>query len=136
VAKQAVAVWPFLPHEAMPYIDEAVRVFGQRVLAPEEESAALDNQVAVGRQLLHLLFGTRDAGQELPRALADLVADPDRKPARAALTHHVDALSWPVSRTTASRPPWLSRRRRARQALDVGSGTIMVALAGRLALER
>ena len=31
---------------------------------------------------------------------------------------------------------WLSRRRRARQALDVGSGTIMVALAGRLALER
>jgi threonine/homoserine/homoserine lactone efflux protein len=31
---------------------------------------------------------------------------------------------------------WLSRRRRARQAVDVGSGTIMVALAGRLALER
>jgi threonine/homoserine/homoserine lactone efflux protein len=31
---------------------------------------------------------------------------------------------------------WLSRRRRARQALDAGSGTIMVALAGRLALER
>jgi threonine/homoserine/homoserine lactone efflux protein len=30
----------------------------------------------------------------------------------------------------------LSRRRRARQALDAGSGTIMVALAGRLALER
>ena len=31
---------------------------------------------------------------------------------------------------------WLSRRRRARQALDTGSGAIMVALAGRLALER
>ena len=31
---------------------------------------------------------------------------------------------------------WLSRRRRARQALDAGSGTIMVALAGRLALKR
>jgi threonine/homoserine/homoserine lactone efflux protein len=31
---------------------------------------------------------------------------------------------------------WLSRRRRARQALDAGSGAIMVALAGRLALER
>jgi threonine/homoserine/homoserine lactone efflux protein len=30
---------------------------------------------------------------------------------------------------------WLSRRRRARQALDAGSGAIMVALAGRLALE-
>jgi threonine/homoserine/homoserine lactone efflux protein len=30
---------------------------------------------------------------------------------------------------------WLSRRRRARQALDAGSGTIMIALAGRLALE-
>jgi len=29
----------------------------------------------------------------------------------------------------------LSRRRRARQALDAGSGTIMVALAGRPALE-
>jgi threonine/homoserine/homoserine lactone efflux protein len=31
---------------------------------------------------------------------------------------------------------WLARRRRARQALDIGSGTVMVALAGRLALER
>jgi hypothetical protein len=31
---------------------------------------------------------------------------------------------------------WLSRRRRAGQALDAGSGTIMIALAGRLALER
>lgn len=31
---------------------------------------------------------------------------------------------------------WLSRRRRARQALDAGSGTVMVALAARLALER
>jgi threonine/homoserine/homoserine lactone efflux protein len=30
---------------------------------------------------------------------------------------------------------WLSRRRRARQALDAGSGAIMVVLAGRLALE-
>jgi threonine/homoserine/homoserine lactone efflux protein len=31
---------------------------------------------------------------------------------------------------------WLSRRQRARQALDAGSGSIMIALAGRLALER
>jgi threonine/homoserine/homoserine lactone efflux protein len=31
---------------------------------------------------------------------------------------------------------WLARRRRARQALDAGAGTIMIALAGRLALER
>jgi len=31
---------------------------------------------------------------------------------------------------------WLSRRRRARQALDAGAGTIMVALAARLAAER
>lgn len=31
---------------------------------------------------------------------------------------------------------WLSRRQRARQALDTGSGTILVALAGRLAFER
>jgi threonine/homoserine/homoserine lactone efflux protein len=31
---------------------------------------------------------------------------------------------------------WLSRRRRARQGLDAGSGTVMVALAARLALER
>jgi threonine/homoserine/homoserine lactone efflux protein len=30
---------------------------------------------------------------------------------------------------------WLARRRRARQALDAGSGTIMIALAGRLVLE-
>ena len=31
---------------------------------------------------------------------------------------------------------WLARRRRARQALDAGSGTVLVALACRLALER
>ncbi len=31
---------------------------------------------------------------------------------------------------------WLARRRRARQALDAGAGTIMVALAARLAAER
>src|SRR5215475_7917120 len=31
---------------------------------------------------------------------------------------------------------WLSQRRRARQALDAGAGTIMVALAARLAAER
>lgn len=31
---------------------------------------------------------------------------------------------------------WLASRRRARQALDAGAGTIMVALAARLALER
>jgi threonine/homoserine/homoserine lactone efflux protein len=31
---------------------------------------------------------------------------------------------------------WLSRRRRARQALDAGAGTIMIGLAGRLVLER
>jgi len=31
---------------------------------------------------------------------------------------------------------WLAQRRRARQALDAGSGTVMVALACRLALER
>ena len=31
---------------------------------------------------------------------------------------------------------WLSRRRRARQAADVGSGTVMVALADRLVPER
>ena len=31
---------------------------------------------------------------------------------------------------------WMSRRRRARQGLEVASGTVMIALAGRLALER
>ena len=31
---------------------------------------------------------------------------------------------------------WMSRRRRARQGLDVASGTVMITLAGRLALER
>jgi threonine/homoserine/homoserine lactone efflux protein len=31
---------------------------------------------------------------------------------------------------------WLSRRRRARQALDAGAGTIMLGLAGRLVIER
>ena len=40
-----------------------------------------------------------------------------------------------VGLTAGQLGSWLSRRRRARQALDAGSGTIMIALAGRLALE-
>ena len=41
-----------------------------------------------------------------------------------------------VDLTAGRLASWLSRRRRARQALDVGAGTIMIGLAGRLVLER
>jgi threonine/homoserine/homoserine lactone efflux protein len=41
-----------------------------------------------------------------------------------------------VGLTAGRLSSWLSRRRRARQALDAGAGTIMVALAARLAVER
>jgi tetratricopeptide (TPR) repeat protein len=88
--KEAVLVWQFLAHDATPFMEEAVRVFGRRVLAPAEDSAALDSRAMVGRRLLHLVFGTHDAGQELPGALADLVADPDSQRALAGLTHHLD----------------------------------------------
>jgi hypothetical protein len=91
MAKEAAAVWEFLLHETAPFMAEAVRVFGQRVLAPDEQDRAPDSQAAAGRRLLHLVFGTRGAGQQLPEALADLVADPDSEQALARLTHHVDA---------------------------------------------
>jgi len=41
-----------------------------------------------------------------------------------------------VGATAGRLGAWLARRRRARQALDAGAGTIMVALAARLAIER
>jgi threonine/homoserine/homoserine lactone efflux protein len=41
-----------------------------------------------------------------------------------------------VGATAGRLGAWLARRRRARQALDAGAGTIMVALAARLAVER
>jgi threonine/homoserine/homoserine lactone efflux protein len=41
-----------------------------------------------------------------------------------------------VGATAGRLGSWLARRRRARQALDAGAGTIMVALAARLAIER
>jgi threonine/homoserine/homoserine lactone efflux protein len=41
-----------------------------------------------------------------------------------------------VGATAGRLGTWLARRRRARQALDAGAGTIMVALAARLAIER
>jgi len=84
-------VWEFVPHEATRFMAEAVRVFGRRVLAPDEEDRAPDSRAAAGRQLLHLVFGTRGAGQQIPEALSDLVADPDSKQALARLTDHVDA---------------------------------------------
>jgi hypothetical protein len=91
MAKEAAAVWEFLLHETAPFMAEAVRVFGQRVLAPDEQDRAPDSQAAAGRRLLHLVFGTRGAGQQLPEALADLVADLGSEQALARLTHHVDA---------------------------------------------
>ena len=42
-------MWEFLPHEATPFMAEAVRVFGRRVVAPEEESWTLDSQAAASR---------------------------------------------------------------------------------------
>ena len=84
-------MWRFLADETTPYVEEAVRVFGERVLAAEEEHAASDSQATIGRRLLHLIFGTQDDGQQLPGVLADLVDNPGSKPAQAALTNHVDA---------------------------------------------
>jgi threonine/homoserine/homoserine lactone efflux protein len=41
-----------------------------------------------------------------------------------------------VGATAGRLGAWLARRRRAQQALDAGAGTMMVALAARLAIER
>jgi hypothetical protein len=49
VPKEAVAVWEFLPHKATPFMAEAVRVLGRRVLALDEESWTLDIQAAASR---------------------------------------------------------------------------------------
>jgi threonine/homoserine/homoserine lactone efflux protein len=46
------------------------------------------------------------------------------------------AIDGTVGATAGRLGDWLARRRRARQALDAGAGTIMVALAARLVVER
>jgi threonine/homoserine/homoserine lactone efflux protein len=46
------------------------------------------------------------------------------------------AIDGTVGATAGRLGDWLARRRRARQALDAGAGTTMVALAARLAVER
>jgi hypothetical protein len=59
-------VWQFLASGAVPFMHEAVRAFGRQTLTAEEEGAATDTQVAAGRRLMHLVFGTQDDGPQLP----------------------------------------------------------------------
>jgi hypothetical protein len=69
--------------EMSPYISAAVGAYGGAVLAKVRDDAA-DATVGLGRRLLQKVFGHRDAGDPLPAALEDLVADPDDGDALAA----------------------------------------------------
>ena len=68
----------------------AVRAYQQEVLAAENERADPGSRGDVGRDLLHMVFGTQDRGQEFPSVLAAILADPDSELAQADLMQQAD----------------------------------------------
>jgi len=60
--------------EASPYVTAAVSAYGGAVLAKVRDDAA-DATVGVGRRLLQRVFGRKKEGEQLPAALAAVIAD-------------------------------------------------------------
>jgi tetratricopeptide (TPR) repeat protein len=113
-------VWLFLADGAMPFMEAAGRVFGERILAAEDGSTATGSQAAVGRRLLQLVFGIQEDGRLLPGVLAHLVGDPGSTQAQAGLRNHVDAaLEADPTMTTAAVDMITSYHRRRADRGDV-----------------
>ncbi|MCW2918240.1 MAG: hypothetical protein JWN52_6308 [Actinomycetia bacterium] len=62
--------------EVTPYVVAAATTYGGAVLAKSQEEAA-NATVGVGRRLVQRIFGTQEEGEEVPEALADVIADPE-----------------------------------------------------------
>ncbi len=72
-----------LVSEISPYVTAAVGAYGGAVLVKARDQAA-DATVRFGRRMLQRIFGARPAG-EVPRAVAELAADPLDPDLQAAL---------------------------------------------------
>ena len=83
-------MWNFLSDEATPFMVAAVRAYQQGVLAAANERADPGSREDVGRDLLHLVFGTPHRGQEFPSVLAAILADPGSELAQADLMQQAD----------------------------------------------
>lgn len=73
-----------LASETMPYVTAAVGAYGGAVLTKAKDEAA-GATVDLGRHLLQKIFGHRKPDEEVPEALADVIADPDDPDNQAAL---------------------------------------------------
>lgn len=73
-----------LASETMPYVTAAVGAYGGAVLTKAKDEAA-GATVDLGRRLLQKIFRRRAADEEVPEALADVIADPEDADNVAAL---------------------------------------------------
>jgi hypothetical protein len=74
--------------DAVPFVTAAVGTYGLAVLARTQEEAA-NATVELGRRMAQRIFGPRAEGEQLPEAVADMVADPDDPDAEAVLRRAV-----------------------------------------------
>ena len=73
-----------LATQMTPYVSAAVGAYGGAVLARVQDEEA-DATVGLGCRLLQRLFGSRNQGEPLPGALAELAARPEDEDAMAAV---------------------------------------------------
>ncbi|MFC0040449.1 hypothetical protein [Actinomadura rayongensis] len=112
-----------LAGEVTQYVTTAASAYGGAVLARTQDQAA-DATVGFGRRLAQRIFGVRAEGEDVPEALADVIADPDdgdnqaalRKAIRKALTADTE-LAEQVAAMLAEAP----------NGLQVGDGSNVVA---------
>ena len=74
--------------DAVPFVTAAVGAYGLAVLARTQEEAA-NATVELGRRMAQRIFGSRAEGEQLPEAVADMVADPDDPDTEAVLRRAV-----------------------------------------------
>lgn len=73
-----------LAADVTPYVTAAAGAYGGAVLTKAKDDAA-GATVALGRRLARRIFGHREPGDEMPEALADVIADPEDADSHAAL---------------------------------------------------
>ena len=73
---------------AVPFVTAAVGAYGLAVLARTQEEAA-NVTVELGRRMAQRIFGSRAEGEQLPEAVADMVADPADPDTEAVLRRAV-----------------------------------------------
>lgn len=73
-----------LAADVTPYVTAAAGAYGGAVLTKAKDEAA-GATVALGRRLARRIFGAHEPSDEMPEALADVIADPEDPDNQAAL---------------------------------------------------